>query len=85
VASGVPVVQPDHGAFPEIVEATKGGILCKPDDLNALVEALDSLLQDDLRRDQITTAGIPAVRELYSATRMAERFEEVLTSVTAKA
>ena len=81
IASGVPVVQPDHGGFPEIIEATKGGILCKPDNLNALVDGLDSLLQDDLRRDQITTAGIPAVREINSATKMAEGFEQVLANL----
>lgn len=79
IASGVPVVQPEHGAFPEILDVTKGGVLCKADDTKALVEALDVLLTDHLRRDQITTAGIPAVREAYSATRMAERFEAVIS------
>lgn len=78
VASGVPVVQPDHGAFPEIVAATKGGVLCKPDDLESLTNALEDLLIDHNKRDQIANDGIPNVREEYSATKMAERFEAML-------
>ncbi|MFW6344786.1 MAG: glycosyltransferase, partial [Halomonas sp.] len=32
MACGVPVVQPDHGTFPELIEATGGGLLCEPND-----------------------------------------------------
>jgi len=78
IASGVPVVQPDHGAFPELIAATKGGVLCKPDDLESLTNALETLLLDHNQRDQIANEGIPRVREEYSATKMAERFEAIL-------
>ncbi len=81
IASGVPVVQPEHGAFPEIIEATKGGVLVKPDDVNALTDALETLLLDHNQRDKITNLGLPNVREEYSATRMAERFEELLAKL----
>lgn len=78
MASGVPVVQPDHGAFPEIIAATKGGVLCKPDDLDSLTNALEELLIDHNKRDQLANDGIPRVRDEYSATKMAERFEAIL-------
>lgn len=78
MASGVPVVQPDHGAFPEIIAATKGGVLCKPDDLDSLTSALEDLLIDHNKRDQLANDGIPRVRDEYSATKMAERFEAIL-------
>ena len=32
LANGVPVVQPRHGSFPELIEATGGGLLVNPDD-----------------------------------------------------
>ena len=32
MAAGVPVVQPAHGAFTEMVQKTGGGLLVKPDD-----------------------------------------------------
>ena len=78
IASGVPVVQPDHGAFPELIEATNAGILCKPDDLVSLADALEKILIDHQQREQLVNAGIPAVREAYSSMRMAEQFEKVL-------
>ncbi|MES2736417.1 MAG: glycosyltransferase family 4 protein [Verrucomicrobiota bacterium] len=80
MASGVPVVQPDHGAFPELIAASGGGVLCAPDDVSALANALESLLQDDHQREQITNRGLQGVRNEFSAARMAERFDEVLTA-----
>ncbi|GAA5148780.1 glycosyltransferase family 4 protein [Prosthecobacter algae] len=80
MASGVPVVQPDHGAFPELIAASGGGVLCAPDDVNALADALETLLQDDHQREQITNRGLQGVRNEFSAARMAERFDEVLTA-----
>ncbi len=84
-ASGVPVVQPDHGAFPELIAATEGGVLCKPDDANALADALESLLGDDELREKMTKTAITKVRQEFSATRMAERFEAVLLEATGSA
>ena len=44
LASGVPVVQPDHGAFPEILDATGAGDLVRPNDPYHLADALNRLL-----------------------------------------
>jgi glycosyltransferase involved in cell wall biosynthesis len=79
------VVQPDHGAFPELIAATEGGVLCKPDDANALADALESLLGDDELREKMTKTAITKVRQEFSATRMAERFEAVLLEATGSA
>src|SRR5262249_26777737 len=46
MATGVPVVLPRRGAFPEIVERTGGGLLVAPDDPDALADGLLSLLVD---------------------------------------
>ena len=48
LACGVPVVQPDHGAFPEIVARTAGGVLFAPGDAEALARELRAL-QDGSR------------------------------------
>jgi glycosyltransferase involved in cell wall biosynthesis len=68
----------EHGAFPELIAATEGGVLCKPDDVKALADALESLLNDDELREKISKNGMARVRQEFSATRMAERFEAVL-------
>lgn len=49
MAAGVPVVQPRHAAFPEIVEATGGGVLYDPSDPEGLSIALEQLLLDPAR------------------------------------
>ena len=81
MASGVPVVQPEHGAFPELIAASGGGVTCTPDDPKALADALATLLQDDHQREQLTNRGLAGVRNEFSAARMAERFDAVLAQV----
>lgn len=78
LACGVPVVQPRRGAFPEVVEATGGGMLCDPDDPAALADALAGLLRSDESRRRLGERGRRAVVEQFSAVRMAERVEDVL-------
>ena len=46
MAAGVPVVQPSHGAFPEMILRTGGGVLVAPDSAEALAEGLGQLWQD---------------------------------------
>jgi glycosyltransferase involved in cell wall biosynthesis len=74
----VPVVQPRHGAFPELIEATQGGVLCAPDDVKALADALESTLLDSQLREHLITQGMARVRSEFSPTKMAEGFEAVL-------
>ena len=71
LASGVPVVQPDHGAFGELVAATAGGVLCKPDDPEALAGALETLLRAPERARALGQAGQAAVRERFTVEIMA--------------
>jgi glycosyltransferase involved in cell wall biosynthesis len=80
-AAGVPVVQPAHGAFPELIEDTGGGVLCKPDDAAALAEALGALLADKDRRLALGNAGRAAVEARFTVDQMAERVEAVFASV----
>lgn len=78
LACGAPLVQPKHGAFPELIEATGGGVLCEPDNADSLSHALEELLLNKDRRRALAEAGRKAVEEDFSAERMAERFETML-------
>lgn len=82
LASGVPVVQPRHGAFIELLDATGGGILCDPDDPQALADAMETLLLDPERARALGKQGRKAVFESFSAERMARDIIKVLESVT---
>lgn len=73
MACGVPVVQPRHAAFPELVTATGGGLLCAPGDESALADGIESLLLDAPRARALGMAGQKAVQAEYSIQTMARR------------
>jgi len=78
---GLPVVQPEHGAFPELLSLTDGGLLCAPDDAEALADALQDLLLDTAKREALATNGRTNARRHFSSDRMALNFEAVLQGV----
>jgi len=73
LASGVPIVQPAHSAFPEIVQATGGGLLCDAHDLNSLADAIESLLLDPARARALGEAGRKAVAAKFNVETMARQ------------
>ncbi|MBN1444047.1 MAG: glycosyltransferase family 4 protein, partial [Planctomycetes bacterium] len=83
LASGVPVVAPAHGAFPELIEATGGGVLFEPQDVPGLAEAMRGLLLDPGRRRELGSAGRQAVHERFGADRMARETLEVYRCLAA--
>ena len=76
-AMGLPVVQPAHAAFPELLEATGGGLLFSPDDPAALARTLHELLVDRARARALGERGKKAVLERFSGARMAREVERV--------
>ena len=72
LAAGVPVVQPDHGHFPELLARTGGGILFRPGDSEQLAAKLASLLSDPAARRELASEGRKNAATMASATRMAE-------------
>ncbi|MCB1058375.1 MAG: glycosyltransferase family 4 protein [Acidobacteria bacterium] len=67
MAAGVPVVLPRHGAFPELIEATGGGLLVEPGSPAAVAEALDRLRQDPELRRRMADSGREAIRRGHTA------------------
>jgi glycosyltransferase involved in cell wall biosynthesis len=82
MASGVPVVQPRHAAFPELIEMSGGGVLCEPGDPAALADAIEPLLLDAVRARALGEAGRKAVGEKFNVNVMAREtlrvYEELL-------
>jgi glycosyltransferase involved in cell wall biosynthesis len=83
MACGVPVVQPDRGAFQEIIEKTGGGLLVKADDTESLAEGILRIYRDPLLAKALGRSGFEKVREHYSVERMAalalEAYESMLS------
>lgn len=78
LANGVPVVQPRHGAFPELLEATGGGRLVTPGDPDELADTFEELANDPDTRYSLGATGQINVREQFSAEVMAAATLEVL-------
>ena len=77
LANGVPVVQPRHGSFPELIEATGGGLLVNPDDPQDLAQGLRRVLDDAALRLELGGKGQAAVQSQFTAEAMARRTAEV--------
>lgn len=73
LANGVPVVLPAHGAFPELLESTGGGLLCEPQSPGSLAAALKRLILDEPLRRELGQRGYEAVHRQYQARQMAEK------------
>ncbi len=77
MAAGVPVVQPDHGAFPEIIRKTGGGVLVAPEDPRSLADGLLKVLRDRNLLGNLARRAYSGVREHYRVDAMAARTAEI--------
>lgn len=78
---GVPVVQPNSGAYPEVIGATGGGIIFDKDDPNGLVDALASLLLDTEKAQALGRSGREVVMARFGVDTMAENMAKVYESL----
>lgn len=83
LAAGVPVVQPRHAAFPELMAATGGGLLCEPDDPLSLARAIEELLLDPARARELGRRGREVVLRQFNVERMAEEVLRVFEQICA--
>lgn len=72
MACGLPVVVPDRGAFPEMIAASGGGLLCKPEDPSDLASKLSDLLADPVAATRFGEKGRVWVESSNNRMRMAE-------------
>lgn len=77
LANGVPVVQPRHGSFPELIGATGGGLLVEPDNPADLARGLARLRDDPCQRQELGRKGRLAVEERFTAPAMARATVDV--------
>ena len=77
MACGVPVVQPNHGAFPEMIGRTGGGVLAASESGADVANALYDLWRDPARAADLGRNGAAGVRAHYTVDHMAR---EVLSA-----
>ncbi len=84
MASGVPVVVPRHGTFPELIERSGAGLLCEPLDPRSLAEKLAELIRDPALMEQCGRRGHETIRREHTAELMATRHLELYERVLAE-
>lgn len=77
MACGVPVVASDGGALPEVVGLDGDGIVVPKKNANALVEAINRLLDNPGLRQEMGARGYKRAMEKFTWRRMAVKTAEV--------
>ena len=72
LATSVPIVQPNHGAFPEIIQQTKGGTTFEPNTPEALADALEPWLNNPQKSHETGLNAHETIQKEYSIQRHAE-------------
>jgi glycosyltransferase involved in cell wall biosynthesis len=83
LAAGVPVVQPNHGAFPEWIEQTGGGRLFRPHSVEDLADSLEQILSNDELRQTLGQQGQRVVHEQFNDRAMAQSVLQVMQQFAA--
>jgi glycosyltransferase involved in cell wall biosynthesis len=81
LAAGVPVVQPAHGVFPELLEIIGGGVLYEPNNTAALAAALEPLLLEMEHAQQLGEQGRKAVHEKFNIEQTARDLMRIYAEV----
>jgi len=66
MASGIPVVQPALGAFPEIIEISGGGVIYLPNIPKKLSETWAKLLNDPQKLEKLSLDGWKGTKEKFN-------------------
>ncbi len=77
MAMEVPIVATDIAGVPRLINDRKNGLLVRPDDVNALSQALAELLRDPALRERLASAGRETVDTRYSFRRRMEKIRAV--------
>ena len=80
-ACGVPVIAGNSGGLPEAVKDGETGLIVEPDNLDAVAEALERLLTDQLLARRLGQAGRKAVETSYNWDRVIRDLREIEAQV----
>jgi glycosyltransferase involved in cell wall biosynthesis len=76
MASGIPVVQPSLGAFPEIINLAGGGKTYSPNTPSQLAKTLTALLSDSVELDRLSHQGRKGIDAHFHVSKQVEKMVE---------
>lgn len=77
LASGIPLVQPALGAFPEIIDATQGGVVYKPNNPKELSKKWIEVFSDEKALNLMSKKGRKSVVEKFNSETLTQKMIEV--------
>lgn len=80
-ACGLPVVAPNVGSLPDTVIGGETGLLCTPDDPQALADAMVWILSRSDRGRSMGDAALELVRKRFSVEVMVQGYEKLIEGV----
>jgi glycosyltransferase involved in cell wall biosynthesis len=82
LSSGIPLVQPALGAFPEIIETTGGGVIYNPNNGKTLADALAMAIRDPELLVNMSKNGREAVENHFNNKVLTEKMIRVYEQIT---
>ena len=82
LASGVPLVQPDLGAFPEIIRASGGGVIYSPNTAEALADKMKDVLSDPSKLLEMSISGRRSVEEKFNCRKLTQNMLNIYHQIT---
>ena len=77
LASGVPLVQPAIGAFPEIIEATGGGVVYQPNTSSALAIKVAEVLDSNTQLIEMSIKGVESVSSKFDCRSLTGKMVDI--------
>lgn len=84
LASGLPIIYAGRGDTADLIRRAKAGIVVKPEDDEALANAILWLLKNKKQAETMGMKGRIFVKRYYRRDRLLPKFEEVLINVAKK-
>lgn len=84
MASGIPVVQPALGAFPEIVEISGGGVIYMPNTPLKLSETWADLFGNPIKLEELSRSGLEGTKEKFNIHKHAAEIIGLYESLTVR-
>lgn len=81
MACGLPVVITDSSALTELVDHDTTGLLCPQDDVDAFVEAIRLLANNEALQVRMANAAQQRVKQYFKINKMVERYIDVYHNV----
>ncbi|MBU8907273.1 N-acetyl-alpha-D-glucosaminyl L-malate synthase BshA [Desertibacillus haloalkaliphilus] len=77
MACGVPVIGTSIGGIPEVVADSETGYVCEVGDIDAIAARSIEVLQDPTLQQQLSTAALVRVEELFHSNKIVEQYERI--------